>query len=147
MEEQKQKYNFGWPYVIFVGSLLSTTKSIKPTGITECHKISRFNITQVCYSQVQIQLYLGLMLCFCSLHHCFYFLSIHAQRLINGYISSTSQKSLTFYLNASIAADGEDQHEARECCSVSYAAFFEIVLTHIKRVNHKVSKQVNLAYP
>ena len=66
LQEQKQKYNLGWPYVIYViyvGSLLSIAKS---------GKISHYNLGHACYSQAQIELCLVLMLCFCSVHHRFY---------------------------------------------------------------------------
>ena len=31
--------------------------------------ISHYNLGQACYSQAQIELWLELMLCFCSVHH------------------------------------------------------------------------------
>ena len=51
-------------------------------------------------------------------------------------IQSTSRNSFTCYHSASIAADGEHQHMARESCSVTDAAFF---------INIVVSKGLNVA--
>ena len=86
MEEQKQKYNLGWPYVTLYRF---TQQSL--ARLQQCHKISHYNFGQACYSQAQ----------------------------------------LTCYLSATIAADGEDQHMARESRSVTIMTF---CLTRIKRV-------------
>ena len=43
-----------------------------PARLQQCHKISHYNLGQVCYLQAQIELCLVLMLCFCSVHHRFY---------------------------------------------------------------------------
>ena len=63
--------------------------------------------------------------------------SFHTQRLQNGYSKHLREQFYLLYHSASIPADEEHQHMARECCSVTNAAFFiEIVLTYVKEVNH-----------